>query len=165
MNDIGLRDLCRTVLLCASASLLLACNKEAGGLPPDKTAAQITAYNHTPDYIHQFYVDDAWGGNVFAYVGGGKFVCCVVYPRKWYPELKVTVRWTTSSSDPNATGDDAVGHWHETIVPIEQYDKPGTVQVHFLPDRKVRVIVSDYFASHPDYPGPRSPVKPTGFKW
>ncbi|WP_155520603.1 DUF3304 domain-containing protein, partial [Ralstonia solanacearum] len=55
-----------------------------------------------------------------------KFVCCLIYPEKWSPGLTAKVKWTTSSSDPNATGDAAKPHWHEAVVPIDQYSKPGT---------------------------------------
>ncbi|WP_116313418.1 DUF3304 domain-containing protein [Cupriavidus taiwanensis] len=151
-----------TVILAALTMMIAACSKSEGRAD-DMAASSITAYNHTPDYIHQFYVNDAWGGNSFAYGGGGGFVCCVTYPRKWHEGLTATVRWTTSSSDPNATGDAAVGKWHEAIVPIEKYDKTGTVQIHFLPEGKIRIIISNFMSGHPDYPGPDYPVKPPDF--
>ncbi|SPA55460.1 conserved exported protein of unknown function [Cupriavidus taiwanensis] len=151
-----------TVILAALTMMIAACSKSEGRAD-DMAASSITAYNHTPDYIHQFYVNDAWGGNSFAYGGGGGFVCCVTYPRKWHEGLTATVRWTTSSSDPNATGDAAVGKWHEAIVSIEKYDKPGNVNVHFLPNGKVRIIISSKGAGHPDYPGPDYPVMPPDF--
>lgn len=141
-----------------------ACSKD--GLPADKLTANLSGYNHTADYIHQFYVDEAWGGNVFAYRGGGKFVCCLIYSRKWAPGMQATVRWTTSSSDPNASGDAVVEKWHEAVVPIEKYDKPGTtLNVHFLPEGKVRLLITSMSDIHPDYPGPRLPPKPKDFKW
>ena len=133
---------------------------------PDKISANISGYNHTPGYIHEFYVNDSWGGNVFAYSGGGKFVCCIVYPAQWRPELQATVKWTTSSSDPNATGDDAVGHWHEVTVPIERYAQPGTrLNVHFLPEGRVRLIIASSSDWAPGYLGPRLEPKPKDFKW
>ncbi len=150
------------VATLAALSVLAACSKQ-DDIPDDKATASITSYNHTPDYIHQFYVDDAGGGNSFAYGGGGKFVCCVVYPRVWHPGLKATVKWTTSSSDPNATGDAAQEHWHEAVVPIEKYTEAGTLNVHFLPGGKVRLIISKMGAGHPDYPGPAYPVAPPDF--
>jgi hypothetical protein len=74
------------------------------------------------------------------------------------------VKWTTSSSDPKATGDDIVGKWHEKVVTIEEYKKPaGTLNVHFLPNGQVRLIVSDWVAGFPEYPGPPAPVKPADF--
>ncbi|SPA02846.1 conserved exported hypothetical protein [Cupriavidus taiwanensis] len=150
------------VILAALTIMVSACGK-GEGRADDMTASSITAYNHTPDYIHQFYINDAWGGNSFAYGGGGGFVCCVIYPRKWHQGLTATVRWTTSSSDPNETGDAAVGKWHEAIVPIEKYLEPGTVQIHFLPEGKIRIIISNLMSGHPDYPGPDYPVMPPDF--
>ncbi|MEF3062574.1 DUF3304 domain-containing protein [Ralstonia solanacearum] len=150
------------VAALAALSVLVACSKK-DDIPDNKATASITSYNHTPDYIHQFYVDDAGGGNSFAYGGGGSFVCCVIYPTVWYPGLKATVKWTTSSSDPNATGDAAQEHWHEAVVPIEKYTEPGTLNVHFLPGGKVRLIISNMGAGHPNYPGPDYPVAPPDF--
>lgn len=132
---------------------------------PAMSNGKIAAYNHTSDYIHQFYVDGAWGGNVYAYSGGSSFVCCVTYPRQWRSGLEVRVRWTTSSSDPNAKGDAATGVWHEAKIPIERYEQPGIVHVHFLSNGQVRLIVSKVGAGRPEYVGPLAPVKPKDFKW
>jgi len=151
-----------TAVAAASLYALTACATKPDPMD-DKATASITSYNHTPDYIHQFYVDGTWGGNSFAYGGGGKFVCCVVYPKAWRPGLTATVKWTTSSSDPNATGDAAKPHWHEAVVPIEKYVETGTLHVHFLPEGKVRLIISNWVAGHPKYPGPAYPVKPADF--
>ena len=130
----------------------------------DHVAASITSYNHTPDYIHQFYVDGTWAGNSFAYGGGGKFVCCVAYPKNWHPGLTAKVKWTTSSSDPNAEGDAAKEHWHEAIVSIDRYEEEAdTLNVHFLPEGKVRLIISNKGPGQRNYPGPPYPVKPADF--
>ncbi|MBS0425976.1 MAG: DUF3304 domain-containing protein [Proteobacteria bacterium] len=123
----------------------------------------ITAYNHTGDYIHQYYINGQWGGNSFAYEGGGSFVCCAEFPAQWHEGLSATVRWTTSSSDPKATGDAAEEHWHEKVVPIERYTSEGNLNVHFLPGGDVRLVVSLAGAGHPDYPGPAYPEKPPGW--
>lgn len=45
------------VLLIA---MLMGCNKEEPELGP--ATAQISAYNHTEDFIYQFYIDGAGGG-------------------------------------------------------------------------------------------------------
>ena len=151
-----------TAVAAASLYALTACATKPNPTE-DTVAASITSYNHTPDYIHQFYVDGTWAGNSFAYGGGGSFVCCIVYPRTWHPGLTATVKWTTSSSDPNAEGDAAKEHWHEAVVPIEKYVEAGKLNVHFLPDGKVRLIISSKVAGHRDYPGPSYPVKPADF--
>ena len=157
----------REVLGVTAVAAVLLCTLTACATKPDpmdgKATASITSYNHTPDYIHQFYVDGTWGGNSFAYGGGGKFVCCLVYPRTWRPDLIAKVKWTTSSSDPNAEGDAAKEYWHEAVVPIEKYMGTGTLHVHFLSGGKVRLIISNWVAGHPNYPGPAYPVKPANF--
>jgi Protein of unknown function (DUF3304) len=150
----------RTWLTVGLAGLLLACSKPAA----EKITANLSPYNHTPDYIHQYYIDGQWGGNSWAYGGGGKFVCCIIYPRQWRPDLTAKVRWTTSSSDPKATGDAAKEKWHEATVAIERYTEPGTrLNVHFLPKGEVRLLISNKSAGHPDYPGPPAPEKPADF--
>ncbi|QGJ68034.1 DUF3304 domain-containing protein [Xanthomonas oryzae pv. oryzae] len=50
------------------------------------------------------------GGNSYAYGGGGSFVCCITYPRKWNSKLVAEVKWTTSSSNPS---DPRILTWHE----------------------------------------------------
>jgi hypothetical protein len=102
----------RGALLIAGAcavwlALLSACSTDAS----DVAGANIVGYNHTPEYIHQFYVNGARGPNVHPYGGGGGFVCCITYPRQWTPELKATVRWTTSDADPKGSPEET---WHET---------------------------------------------------
>jgi Protein of unknown function (DUF3304) len=145
---------------------LVACSKQPkeGALRADQMVAQLSAYNHTPDYIHQYYVDGQGGGNSRAYGGGGSFVCCIAYPKTWRPNLTAQVRWTTSSSDPNATGEAATEKWHEKKVAIDKYLEPGTtLNVHFLPKGEVRLVISSKGAGHPDYPGPAAPEKPADF--
>ena len=117
---------------------LIGCEEKPKVVEP--SFINITGYNHTEDYIHQFYVDQGGGGNVFAYGGGGKFVCCIGVPEEWRPGLTATVRWTTSASrNKPYTGET----WHEQVVIIEPYGKEATtLNVHFLPLGKVRLIIS-----------------------
>jgi len=124
--------------------------------------ASMGGYNYTEDYIHQFYIDGAWGGNVFAYGGGGS-VCCVGLPEFWRPGLTATVRWTTSSSVPGTHSGET---WHEHIVPIDPYGKAaGRMNVHFLPDDKIRLIVSEMGPRAIDYPGPAYPEPPADWPY
>lgn len=152
-----------TLTLCALALLVLplvACSGKKRA--PESQSANISAYNHTGDYIHQFYVDGAGGGNSRPYGGGGSFVCCISYPAKWRPGLSAKVKWTTSSGNPKDTSPEAaVEHWHEKVVSIEKYDEPGgLLNVHFLPNGEVRLIISNKRAGAKDYPGPAYPAKP-----
>jgi hypothetical protein len=124
---------------------------------------KMSAYNHTEDYIHQYYIDGAWGGNSRAYGGGGKFVCCIGVPEEWRPGLTATVRWTTSSSIPGTHSGET---WHEQVVPIEPYGIAGTrLNVHFLPDNKVRLLVWSGAAGSEGYSGPEAPVKPADWPY
>ena len=168
--DMNLASIRRSLLWLLAAALavlpLAACSKKPGEgeLRADQMTANLSAYNHTPEYIHQYYVDGQGGGNSRAYGGGGSFVCCIAYPKIWRPDLKAKVRWTTSSSDPKATGDAATEKWHEAIVPIDRYTELGTtLNVHFLPEGEVRLVISSKGSGHPDYPGPPPPVKPADF--
>jgi len=130
---------------------------------PAKATANLSAYNHTPDYIHEYWVNGQFGANAFAYGGGGSFVCCIVYPRQWTPGLTAVVRWRTSNSDPKGPLNEA---WHEKTVPIDRYDRTGsTINVHFLPGNEVRLVISNSDAYVPDYPGPCGPRKPAGFRF
>ena len=141
-------------------SALVGCN----GDEPDKgpAIAQISAYNHTADYIHEFYINGRWGGNARAYGGGGGFVCCIGYPREWRPDLTATVRWSTSASrNKPFTG----VTWREEVVPIERYDQLGSLNVHFLPDNKVRLIISPGSPGFPGYRGPAAPEKPADWPY
>ncbi|QFZ82773.1 MULTISPECIES: DUF3304 domain-containing protein [Variovorax] len=152
------------LVLCALA-LLGACSSKK---PAAKShSANLSAYNHTEDYIHQFYVDGAGGGNSRPYGGGGSFVCCISYPAQWHPGLSATVKWTTSSGNPADTKPEAaLEQWHERVIPIDKYDVPGsTLNVHFLTDGDVRLVISSKGSGAKDYPGPDYPVKPPSWKW
>ncbi|MEC5080641.1 DUF3304 domain-containing protein [Xanthomonas oryzae pv. oryzicola] len=139
-----------------------ACSKPTGEqVDGGMATANISPYNHTGDYIHQLYIDGQWGGNSYAYGGGGSFVCCITYPRKWHQGLQAKVRWTTSSSNPNASLEEGKPTWHEKIVPIERYEKSGTrLNVHFLPNNDVRLIIWNGASGTEGYPGPPPPQAP-----
>lgn len=143
------------VLLCLLP--LSACSQE---LPPFATA-NISPYNHTPDHIDRISVDGQGAGNSRAYGGGGSFVCCITYPRQWHPGLKARVRWRTSDPDPGLPLDKLTFQMHEAVVPIERYEQTGTtLNVHFLPDHQVRLIITSQSAGTPGYPGPDAPEPP-----
>ena len=159
------RRVCQAVWTLA----LLAASSEDSQKPksaakPEPAVASLSGYNHTADYIHQYYVDGQGGGNVYADEGGGSFVCCIAYPDQWREGLSAKVRWTTSSSDPSATGADAQETWHQKVVPIDRYTEGGTrLNVHFLPQGEVRLIITSQGAGASGYPGPATPVKPPGY--
>ncbi|MDT4841594.1 hypothetical protein FQZ97_754550 [compost metagenome] len=156
----------RLVLLALCALALLgACSSKKPAA--ESYSASLSPYNHTEDYIHQFYVDGAGGGNSSPYGGGGSFVCCISAPAQWRPGLSATVKWTTSSGIPGDKRPEAITPtWHEKVVPIDRYDVPGgLMNVHFLPNNEVRLVVSNMRAGAKGYPGPAYPVKPPDWKW
>lgn len=112
--------------------------------------ASISGLNHTDTYVASFYVNGAWGANIGAGEGGGKFTCCVVLPKTYRPGLTATVKWSATN-----TRED---HWREKTVPIDAYSPDGgDLHVHFLPGDQIRLVVSNYAPWHPDYPGPGMP--------
>jgi hypothetical protein len=113
------------------------------GCADEKIPVSIVGYNHTDKYIHSFTVNGGGGSNAFAHSGGGSFVCCVLVPPKWRPELKAQIRWMNE--------DDS---WNETIVAIPEYapkDISG-FNVHFLKNGLVMVFVSGKSIDHVAYP-------------
>jgi len=110
--------------------------------------ASIIAYNHTDDYIHELYVNGAMGPNVSAHSGGAATTCCIELPQQWRSGLQATIEWTTSPNQQTV--------WHKKSVPLPDYgSEEGILQIHFLPDLQVAIVVSNLFAEHPDYPGPK----------
>lgn len=121
------------------------------------TIGSIIGYNHTDEYIHEFYVDGTMGSNLFAYSGGGGVTCCGTFPRQWREGLKVTVEWSTTPSKITAG---ARIHWHKKSVPLKKYGpEGGMMHVHFLPNLEVVVVISNLYAGSPDYPGPKPLLK------
>ncbi|GHH61491.1 hypothetical protein GCM10009090_38060 [[Pseudomonas] boreopolis] len=52
------------------AALLMAMMAACSAEPESPTAeASMSAYNHTEDYIHQYYINGQWGGNSRPYGG------------------------------------------------------------------------------------------------
>lgn len=137
MNKIHKRSLIRSIVLTVLISILCSgCSDE--GIP-----VSIVGYNHTEKYIHSFSVNDGGGGNAFAHSGGGSFVCCVVVPSTWRPELKAKIRWMNE--------DDT---WNEAIVDVPKYPPTniGNLNVHFLRDGTVKVFVFNGSLGFPNYP-------------
>lgn len=154
------------ILFIAFFSLFIsACSGPQKPAVPARIPIQITAYNHTQDYIHQYYIDGDGGGNVSAY-GISGIICCGSIPEKWYEGLTATVKWTTSSGIPGDRSPGAgIPTWHEKKVAIEPYTRPvNVIAPHFLPNGEVRLIVSSQLAGGQGYPGPGRPVAPLDWK-
>ena len=149
--------LARTMLLICLLPFVAACS--AGNDDDTSATASINSYNATDQGIGPFYVNNYGGTGINAYAGGGS-VCCIVYPKTWYPGLTAKVRWATSSGK---SGGDPTKTWHEAVVPIERYEKAGSLNIHFLPEGRVRILVWNGTPRSEGYPGPGYPVAPPGW--
>ncbi|MBP7566318.1 MAG: DUF3304 domain-containing protein [Burkholderiaceae bacterium] len=129
----------------ALALLLAGCSREA------TLGAKITGYNHTTDQSLYYYtVNGNMGSSLLPGGGGGKFSCCVEIPQRWKPGIKVKVRWIYA--DGAALPPEPPPHTAEIELPPYQPGDIGSVQVHFYPDQKIRVLVAKIGLGHPDYP-------------
>ena len=111
-------------------------------LGSQRAIATIVPYNHTNIGVGYFYVDEHWGGISDPHTGGGSSLCCVTIPRRWHPDLKVTVKWQKDDSD----------RWYSQKVAIPKYDRPGELQVHFLERDEVRVVITIWDLRSPNNP-------------
>lgn len=145
------------VLLCLPLFSLTACSGD------DTTAVGTYAYNHTDKSIVSIIINGE-GGILHATAhGGGGEVCCVVLPNKWRPGLKATIKWQLDGHwvrDKDGKivtidGHDQFveGEWKERTVDVPQYDDQlGSFQVHFFSHDEVKVVISNFFPGHPQYP-------------
>jgi len=128
-----------------AALALLAAIAAAGWLWHEHRArmiATIVPYNHTEVGIDDFYVDGTWGGISDPRTGGGSSLCCVTIPKHWRPGLQMTLKWRLDGNE----------QWLTQTLDVPRYDKPGELQVHFLPGNRVRVFVRYGWADRPDHP-------------
>jgi len=144
-------------------------------VPAEKVGVGITGYNFMWEGVEEYYVNGGYGSNLPPYGGGGATSCCVSIPRQWTPDLRVTVDWTVGHyTKPYAerkhlsVTEDIKQNWVQRTlsktVPIERYDRPGDVQVFFLPNDEIKVYSSGLDLGHPGHPSgmtyPRDPNKP-----
>ena len=127
----------------ALALVLLATSLVAGCKEPT-VGVGISGIDHLPEHlsVQQFYVD---GYSAFQAGDGGSVVCCAVLPRRWRPDLTVEIR-------------DCDWMQHVRRVPVDRYQEPGRLWVHFLKDGAVRVVSSGVGPGNPDYPGPHDSI-------
>jgi hypothetical protein len=110
--------------------------------------------------VSGFYVDGGYGSNI-GRGGGGGMICCVALPEKWRPGMTAEIRWNVLHWSDNAPihldpstpeiVDDA-GTYRAAKVPVEKYDEPGMLWVHFFPGGLVRVVVSNVGPQNDEYP-------------
>jgi hypothetical protein len=118
----------------------------------------ITGVHHMgSDYrISDFYVDKYWGGVVGESGGGGGSVCCIMLPKKWRPGLTADVRWEVrhiiKPSNPATPETEETAAVYHARVPVEKYVEADRFWVHFFPQGRVRIVVSQigpYGEQHP----------------
>jgi hypothetical protein len=130
----------------------------------DRAYASIVGVHHLgSDYlINGFYVDGHYGSNV-GESGGGSQMCCVTLPKKWHPELKAEVRWEVHHiirpSAPGGAETAEVTGMYRARVPVEAYAGPGDFYVHFFPQGRVRIVISQISASGEQHPIQREDAK------
>ncbi|MFV0662953.1 DUF3304 domain-containing protein [Denitromonas sp.] len=140
---------------------LTACDVTNDDRPdPNVAASSLAAYNFSPNGIHEFYVDGAWGSGVGLGSGGGS-VCCAMIPRKWHEGLQVTIKWRRGdcSKGVDAEGKSNCRHDPEVptkilekSIPIEPYDVLDQTQVFFLPNDEIKIYVTDKSPWHAKHP-------------
>lgn len=120
----------------------------------------LTGTHHIgPNFnIAEFYVNGKYESNV-GREGYGGDMCCVLLPKKWRPGLVVEVRWAVGDwSKENRAEIDAQNYESITftcfkaIVPVEKYETPERLFLHFFPEGKVRAVSSMFTvlgAAHP----------------
>lgn len=120
----------------------------------------LTGTHHIgPNFnIAEFYVNGKYESNV-GREGYGGDMCCVLLPKKWRSGLVVEVRWAVGDwSKENRTEIDAQNYESITytcfkaVVPVEKYETPERLFLHFFPGGKVRAVSSIFTvlgASHP----------------
>ncbi len=127
----------------------------------------VTGYNHTSAAINRFTVNGAGGPRIGPYGDGGQ-VCCGSIPRHWRPGLRAIVEWEKDPNpfpvvplkrnqygllDPEDYKKHAANYTHHSAtVEIPQYQKAGTIKVHFLSCNQVRVSADNIKPGYPGYP-------------
>ena len=143
----------RRSVVCVSMLVALVAGCDVGRSKEDMVPTSITGIDHLAEHlsIQNFWVD---GYSGFQAGTGGSAVCCASLPRKWRPGLSAVVEWNTTNWR------DCGWESRERRVPIERYEKVGTLFVHFLSDGSVRAVSSNISPgySNPDYLGPHDPI-------
>jgi len=133
-----------------SIALSITACKSAPPAVSEYYGAQIGIVNHTDRYIDSASVDGGGGGNSSGYHAGVANICCVRVPVKWRPGLQLTVWWNMPVN--------GIPAHKEKIVDVERYDEPGSVYLHFFPDDRVKIVVTNwdgYSDKHPIPPPSR----------
>lgn len=147
----------------SNASHAAALEQSAAPLSRERAGLPINGYNYTDHTISSFYINGAWGGNVFVSdgtTGGSKSTCCVA----WYPGMKrelpkkYRVRWIADMckyqvevGESREIFDRYRALWKEQDVYLTELPAgtPKAFEVHFYRDGRVEVAMSEEFMAHP----------------
>jgi hypothetical protein len=109
--------------------------------------------------ITGFFMNNKYYGTVGRGIGGGGRDCCIGIPAIWRPNMKIVVQWTVSIWDenlqPNASGTytaPKVLGVYSAAVPVEKYEKPNTLYIHFFRGGKARIVSSEFGALSAKHP-------------
>jgi hypothetical protein len=152
-----------TVAMSLLAFIFTGCASfQAGAGEDNLTPVGLTGIQHIGRNfnISDFYVDGANGGNVGREGGGGGTICCVALPNQWRPDLTAEVRWAVGDWSKENLAETAAGNYksltsegvYKARVPVEKYDKPSHLFVHFFAGGKVRIVSSKYFPESQQHP-------------
>jgi hypothetical protein len=150
------------MLLFAISVANVGCSPLSGNAKAENVAVTVTGVQHMGNNysISSFNVNGYYWGNVGRGGGGGSFACCMMLPEKWRPDLSVVVKWTIKNWM-NSSGADAARGDYSSVknegtyiatVPIEKYDEPGDIYVHFFSRNRARVISTNYGAFGKGHP-------------
>ena len=132
-------------------ALLTAC--DSGSAKEDMVPVSLTGIDHLADHLS---VQDFWVNSTSGFQAGtgGTVVCCVSLPRKWRPDLTVVVGWSITNWR------DCGWEEYERRIPVDRYEKVGSLYVHFMADGVVRAVSSNITPAYsdPDYPGPHDKI-------
>lgn len=160
------------VLSLASMFVLTGCDgrsREPQG--DDFSLSSLSAFNFSPNGIHEYFIDGARGSGV-GIGDGGSITCCVQIPSKWHAGLNVTLEWRRGDC---LKGVDDKGRSNcrnapsvptkvlKKTVSIEPYAEVGTTQIMFLPNDEVRIYVREdapWGSDHPSHLGSPRPLTP-----
>ena len=153
MLDVIVRWIVRFLGVMVFAASIAACNE-------NKIPVEVMGYNHMSDEsIMGFSVNGAGGPNLAPESGGGGRNCCIAIPERWRPGMKARVTWAyghgPAGSRPPPPPQEA-----EVEIPEYTPQNLGSVQVHFYPGHRIKVVVSKWRLGNAEYPLPREDWAP-----
>ncbi len=148
-------------------SITLACLAFLPGLggcfEEEKVEVSYVAVNRTSEPVMFITLNDRGGIMAARPMTTNTGMCCVVLPKHWRPELRVTVGWQADDIPVlDEKGQRVIRDGKSVLrqaprksvtVPIREYspEETGDVFIHFLAGDKVEVVRSRVSPSHPLY--------------